>query len=239
MKLKLSSPLKDFKITQQFGNKNPTLYGNNPHNGIDLRAQHGTPIYASHDGLASYQIDDGGGHGVVIITDKEYEYEGGECYFKTIYWHMPNSLIEPNLKSPFEDKTGFTRVKQGDIIGYVDNTGKSTGDHLHLGLKPVAKGEDWGTWYNLEQDNGYYGAINPLPFFDLPQYMLRDTIRFGYSNLEVSILQALLIAHGYKLKVDGVFGQNTTNTVRRFQEKHNLTIDGIVGQQTWKKLYTF
>src|SRR3990167_6619516 len=107
MKLKLSSPLKVFNITQSFGNKNIALYGSMPHNGIDFQAKHGTPIYATHDGYASYQIDGKGGHGVVIITDKEYEYEGGQSYFKSLFWHLPDPLKEPSLKSPFADKTGF------------------------------------------------------------------------------------------------------------------------------------
>ena len=92
MKLELASPLKVFKITQKFGNSNPALYGNVGHNGLDLYAPHGTPIYASHDGFASYQVDGGGGHGVVVITDKMYTYGTEEVFFKTIYWHMVDPL---------------------------------------------------------------------------------------------------------------------------------------------------
>ena|SRR3990167_3671788 len=239
MKLKLSSPLKVFNITQSFGNKNPKLYGSMGHNGIDFQAKHGTPIYATHNGYASYQIDGKGGHGVVIITDKEYEYIDDKCYFKTIYWHLPDPLKEPKLKSPFADKTGFTPVKTGDIIGYVDNTGNSIGDHLHFGLKPVLKNEAWGSYYNVEQINGYFGAIDPTPYFDLPQYILRGISRYGMKDDNVKILQALLMAHGHKIEITGEFNQKTTNTVRLFQKKNGLEIDGIVGKNTWQKLYTF
>jgi murein DD-endopeptidase MepM/ murein hydrolase activator NlpD len=62
-------------------------------------------------------------------------------------------------------------VKPGDIVDIgtplakSDNTGLSTGPHLHFGLKPLDKGtEDWD-WNNLEQDNGYFGAVNPIPYF--------------------------------------------------------------------------
>lgn len=81
MKLELKRPLKEWKVTQKFGNKNPSLYGNAGHNGIDCYAKHGTPIYASTDGFASYQVDGGGGHGVVVITDKEYFFDTDKQQF--------------------------------------------------------------------------------------------------------------------------------------------------------------
>ena len=121
MKLILENPLKVFKITQRFGNINAALYSPFGHNGIDCYAPHATPIYASHDGFASYQVDSGGGHGVVVITDKEYEYEGKNVLFKTIYWHLVDGLKYPQFKSPFADKTGFTPVKTGELIGHADN----------------------------------------------------------------------------------------------------------------------
>jgi murein DD-endopeptidase MepM/ murein hydrolase activator NlpD len=168
MKLILKNPVQPVSVNQPFGDPN-NIYkkqGLLGHNGIDFMAKHGQPIYASHDGLASFQIDGGGGHGVVVITDKEYDYEDGTAYFKTIYWHMCDGLKEPQYQSPIADKTGFIPIKTGDLIGYADNTGASTGDHLHFGLKPVAKGEDWGTWYNVSQNNGYNGAIDPAPYFE-------------------------------------------------------------------------
>ena len=169
MKLEISYPVKPILINQRFGNKDQkyTSLGLPGHNGIDFDTRHGQPVYATHSGFASFQVDDKGGHGVVIITDKEYQsIKGVSSYWKTIYWHLCDGLKEPKFASPFQGKTGFTRVNHGDIIGYADNTGFSTGDHLHFALKPVAKGEDWGTWYNLEQTNGYNGAVDPEPYFD-------------------------------------------------------------------------
>jgi hypothetical protein len=227
MQLKLERPLKTWKVTQKFGNKNSALYGTAGHNGIDLYTKHGTPIYAAHDGLASYQVDDKGGHGVVVITDKEYDYEGTQCYFKTIYWHLCDSLKEPQFKSPISDKTGFIQVKCGDLIGYADNTGHSTGDHLHFGLKPVAKGENWGTWYNLAQNNGYYGAIDPEPF--LPPVVTGVTsyfgvnLKYGDKGHEVSKLQTALKNLGfYGDKIDGVYGKMTKIAVLAFQVQYKV-----------------
>ncbi len=169
MKLQLSYPQNTYIVSHKFGEPGQlyTSQGMLGHNGLDSFAQHGTPVYATHDGLASFQIDAGGGHGVVIITDQEFEgVDTISSYWKTIYWHLCDGLKEPQYASPFQGKTGFTKVSNGDLIGYADNTGASSGDHLHFGLKPVAKGENWGTWYNVQQTNGYLGAVDPTPYFD-------------------------------------------------------------------------
>ena len=221
MKLHLEKPLKEWFVTQKFGNSNPTLYGTMGHNGMDLRAKHGTPIYASHDGFASYQVDGGGGHGVVIISDKEYEgVDGVTSFWKSIYWHLVDPLKEPKYASPFADKTGFTPVKTGDLIGYADNTGKSTGSHLHFGLKPVAQGEYWGSWYNSNQNNGYYGAVNPEPYLDEIHtgIYFSKTMKFGNKGNEVRNLQRVLTQLGYlEDVVDGIYGKNTKTAVLAFQ----------------------
>lgn len=80
-----------------------------------------------------------------------------KCRAKSIYWHIK--------KGSFKVKVG-DKVKAGDLLAEADNTGMSTGSHLHFGIKPVLKGEaDW-TWYNIEQSNGYLGAIDPEPYFN-------------------------------------------------------------------------
>ncbi len=159
-KLELFRPVKPLGINQYFGS-NAEYYKKefkvNGHNGIDFQAYHGQPVRAAHDGIVSYAGMDGGeGYGVVIRTEDERRYAGNESYWKTIYWHLlPNIPVKINEK-----------VRIGQIIGYADNTGKSTGDHLHFGLKPIGKGENEWTWYNFEQQNGYLGAVDPLEAFN-------------------------------------------------------------------------
>lgn len=127
------------------------------HTGIDMGAGHGEIVRAAHDGEVSYAgVDSMEGYGVVIRTLEPFEYEGQELYFKTIYWHLIKEIPV---------KVG-QKVKVGDIIGYADSTGFSTGSHLHFGLKPQIAGENDWTWANAEQDNGYFGAIDPMPYFN-------------------------------------------------------------------------
>ena len=63
-----------------------------------------------------------------------------KAHAKTIYWHLIKEIPV---------KVG-QKVQAGDVVGYADNTGFSTGDHLHFGLKPQEKGENDWTWVNIE-----------------------------------------------------------------------------------------
>jgi murein DD-endopeptidase MepM/ murein hydrolase activator NlpD len=87
------------------------------HGGIDLPVASGTPIYAAHNGSIC-EISDKPTQGLgVVIYDAVQR-------IKTVYWHLLS----------FPVKIG-DRVKQGDLIGLSDNTGYSTGNHLHFELK--------------------------------------------------------------------------------------------------------
>lgn len=67
-----------------------------------------------------------------------------------------------------------------------------------------------------------------------PQTM--PILGFGSSGLSVRILQRLLLSNGYGVSVDGIFGPVTEVAVKAFQNRHSLSADGIVGDQTWWKL---
>ena len=55
-------------------------------------------------------------------------------------------------------------------------------------------------------------------------------------NKDVRYLQQSLVKKGYSLEIDGFFGAKTEQAVISFQKKNKITVDGIVGQQTWAKL---
>lgn len=59
-----------------------------------------------------------------------------------------------------------------------------------------------------------------------------ELLRFGASGPQVSALQGQLVARGYKLAVDGLFGNATRNAVKDFQRRSGLLADGVVGPAT-------
>lgn len=163
MKLQLYYPFKTFFISQHFGETaNLALYKANNipitmHNGVDFVSPN-IYVRASHNGTVVFAGEDGaGGLGVVVRTNEKYDYKDGQAYFKTIYWHLKTGTIRVK---------GGQQIKTGDILGEQDSTGLSTGDHLHYGLKPVQQGEEEWAWYNLEQNNGVMGAVDPMPYMN-------------------------------------------------------------------------
>lgn len=114
----LKTPMDGARITSGFGNrKHPILGFNRMHKGIDFGAPSGTPIYAAGDGRIDF-LGRNGSYGNYIRIAHRNNYS-------TAYAHLRG--FKPSL-------TKGSRVRQGDVIGYVGTTGRSTGPHLHYEL---------------------------------------------------------------------------------------------------------
>ncbi|MEM6781389.1 MAG: peptidoglycan DD-metalloendopeptidase family protein [Pseudomonadota bacterium] len=111
----MKTPVDGARISSGFGmRKHPILGYNKMHKGVDFAAPRGTPIYAAGDGVVERASRNGAyGHYVRIRHNSK---------LKTAYAHLHRykSGIKPGK-----------RVKQGQVIGYVGSTGRSTGPHLH------------------------------------------------------------------------------------------------------------
>ena len=111
----MKTPINGARLSSSFGmRKHPILGYNKMHRGTDFAAPSGTPIMASGSGTVTRaRWCGGGGNCVKIKHNSTYE---------TIYAHM--KAFAKGIKEG-------RKVKQGQIIGYVGSTGKSTGPHLH------------------------------------------------------------------------------------------------------------
>jgi len=111
----MKTPINGARLSSSFGMRKHPIDGfNKMHRGTDFAAPKGTPIMASGNGIVKkVGWCGGGGNCVKIKHNSTYE---------TVYAHM--SKFARGIKSG-------VRVKQGQTIGYVGSTGKSTGPHLH------------------------------------------------------------------------------------------------------------
>lgn len=249
MKLILKHPTKVPQINQGFGDKtDPTMLpkyiaiGLKGHNGLDYQAPEGTPIMAMHDGTVTYAgLDGSNGNLIVIKTDREFDYLDGQSYFKTFYGHLQTGGFKVKLND---------KVKVGQVIALSGNTGMSFGGHLHMGLKPVLLNEEDWTWFNLEQNNGYNGAIDPTLYLP-PVAEFQTPMKYGDTGYDVEKIQAFLLRHKYMAPfIDsigfGTYGPKTAIAVYKFQLEfcnlsfwEKLTLKGKmskVGPKTLAKL---
>lgn len=104
-------------LTSAFGTRqSPFTSSQVMHEGIDIAARIGTPVYATADGIVS-QAGYTDGYGKLIVVDHSYGY-------KTYYAHNSKLMVKIGQK-----------IRRGDLIAAVGNTGSSTGSHLHYEVR--------------------------------------------------------------------------------------------------------
>ena len=111
----LRTPIDGARLTSGYGNrKHPTLGYTKMHRGVDFGARRGTPIMAAGDGVIEFAAWNGAYGKYVRIRHRGS--------YSTAYAHLDR--IATGIQRT-------RRVKQGQVIGYVGSTGRSTGPHLH------------------------------------------------------------------------------------------------------------
>ncbi len=109
------------QITSKFGYRKDPFSGRKSfHNGLDIAAPIGTPIYAMQDGFVVFNGWKSG-YGRTIIIDHFYSDLPELPRVQTKYAHNSKNIVQ---KGQY--------VKRGQVIGYVGNTGRSTGPHVHF-----------------------------------------------------------------------------------------------------------
>jgi len=111
-------PVKTAEFTSGYGTRtDPFRGGAARHQGIDLAAPVGTPIYATADGVVTAASWNSGGYGNLIKLNHGRGIE-------TRYGHLSRILVSPGQ-----------RVARGQMIGHMGSTGRSTGSHLHYEVR--------------------------------------------------------------------------------------------------------
>ncbi len=121
------------------------------HSGVDFTAPTGTPIYATGNGVIETAEMNRHGYGRMVVIDHGYGYE-------TLYAHMSQIKVRPGQK-----------VKRGEIIGLVGNTGVSTAPHLHYEV--IRNGR------KVNPVNYFYNDLTPEEF----EYIIEVASRVNQS----------------------------------------------------------
>lgn len=266
----MQKPIKDYihrdaprgSVSQWFG-ENRDLYFSRMkmegHNGIDIVAPHGTPIYAVEGGIVAdvKNSPDGYGKHLRIITETGREWT---------YGHAHENLVNIGDKVNEGDKiqlmgnTGFV-VSSTDGNGFWRlGSNKWAGTHLHLGLRnvKVSKTKKSGYWqYNpntpfikvLDYNNGYFGSVNFANLLTSEPIIIepfKEDLKFGDKGSEVNRLQEELKKLGFfKGETSEYFGERTLLAVNAFQKKYKEEIltpiglkypTGYFGKKTREKL---
>ena len=124
-------PLRSFTVTSKFGVRvNPVTGRVKNHDGLDLAAPEGTPVYAAQSGTVTETGNDSIYGNYIIVR-----HEGN---WASLYGHL--SKIEISLRST---------IQTGQLIGRVGSTGQSTGPHLHFELRQNGRAQDPGKYLFL------------------------------------------------------------------------------------------
>ena len=124
------------RIASGFGYRIDPVYKTpRMHTGLDFTAETGTPVYATGDGIIEIAGSQGDGYGNKVLIKHGYGYE-------TLYAHNSKILVHVGEK-----------VKRGQTIALVGNTGKSTGPHCHY--------EVWKNGTKIDPINYFFNDLTP------------------------------------------------------------------------------
>lgn len=127
------------RMASGFGYRIHPIYKTNKfHAGMDFSAKTGTPIYSTGDGTVYKVRKSKRGYGNHVVINHGFGY-------KTLYAHMSKYTVKKGQK-----------IKRGDIIGYVGNTGTSVAPHLHYEVHKDGK--------KINPVNFYYNDLTPAQY---------------------------------------------------------------------------
>lgn len=192
----LRFPLDNVNITQGWG-ADPAFYrqyGQQGHNGIDLGAPAGTPVYAAEAGTVVYE--GWGGKNGWVGKEAGIHVLIRHAGLVTNYAHLSGTVINSGQS-----------VAKGQHIGYVGATGVAYGAHLHFEAFPLTP----------NFDNGFAGRIDPMPYISTVKTATADQIRQAYNEILERPADAAGLTHYANYTIEF-----TRDDLARSQEKREL-----------------
>ena len=135
------------------------------------------------------------------------------------YFDFISTKRYANLKTANTPQLYLERIKAD---GYATSS-----SYVNTNMNTILK---WNltTWDNFATE---HTNTTIMPPSSMP------VLKKGSKGDWVVIAQGRLVVAGYKIEVDGVFGPKTEEAVKKYQADHHLTVDGIIGKNTWSALY--
>ncbi len=153
-------------------------------------------------------------------------------------YHGSNTIWNRYCSAKGTITQGMT-MKPGTAV-FLNKNGNRHHIGLFVGENTVieARGTAYGVTTSALSRWDEWGELRAVSYSDEKGEAVEMTIRKGSTGEVVTALQTRLIALGYALDADGIFGQKTENAVKMFQASRGLTADGICGPNTWAALGT-
>lgn len=149
-----------YHISSPFGVRRDPIYGSYRfHSGVDFATRKGNPIYATGDGVIKDVQFDFRGYGNQVVIDHGFGY-------RTRYAHLNSVYVGEGMK-----------IRRGECIGTVGNSGKSTGAHLHYEVEYKGNKVNPYNYYDLDvSPEEYAGMVRKLS--EESQAMLKERFTF-------------------------------------------------------------
>lgn len=208
-------PLNNFTITQGFGGNADYYkrYGQAGHNGIDMGAGVGKPVYAADEGTVAFEgwgkSGDpglagwmGDAAGICILINHVGSYGG--------YAHLLRTVVNKGQK-----------VSKGQLIGFVGATGAADGSHLHFEMLPLSP--------NFA--NGYAGRINPLPFIETTKTATAAQIKQAYRDILEREADPAGLAHYAAYTIDFVRRDLSSSAEKRRLDSKKAEASRVEAEQ--------
>lgn len=219
-------------VTSKFGKRSSLTTSN----GTTSSFHSGTDYGTNGKKIPQYAIEDG----EVLTAAKASD---GALYVWVAYPRLGVKLLHYHLDS-IKVKAG-QKVNANTILGYTGKTGKSTGVHLHLGVKKLSGGgfidpEKWAkeeytspskkvaTKENTKKEN----------FFPSRGYFKKGDVHANVGKI-ASFMRKTFPSYTSEKALGNTYGDNLLKAIKEFQKRAGLKVDGYIGEKTLKELEKF